>query len=92
MELVTCVAFAAFGGIIRLLLTGKGLVLLPRLEKKNEHRFLNIRFLAPIIIGILVGITAPELVGRGVTMAFIGGYLGSDVIGNFVESVIGRRK
>jgi len=87
--------FAALGGIagfIRLLLTNKGLIPLPRIVEQRGSRFVNLGFLAPVLIGLVAGALAPYALHQDSFIAFVSGYFGSDVIENLVERAKGLPK
>jgi len=80
--------FAAVGllfGFVRAIVTGKGLIALPRIETKNEHKFLNLGVIAPMIIGAAAGWLAPYSLGVDMVVAALAGYTGADFIENLIE-------
>jgi len=79
----------AFGAFVRCLVTGKGLIMLPKKELLNEHEFINLGFLAPIIIGILAGLIAPHSLGVDAVISVLAGYVGHDFIENVIERSLG---
>jgi len=81
-----------FGGVVRMLVTGKGLLLLPKVEVKEGHRFVNLGFLAPVVIGLAAGLVAPYALGVNTVMALLAGYVGADFIENLAEVRIRKFK
>jgi len=72
-------------GVVRAIITGKGLIALPRIETKNEHKFLNLGVVAPMIIGAAAGWLAPYSLGVDAAVAAMAGYTGVDFIENAIE-------
>jgi len=87
-EVVLFAVLGGVGGLIRAIITGKGLIMLPKVEEKNRHRFLNLGVLAPIIIGAFAGWLAPHSLGVDSVIAGLAGYVGADFIENLVETKI----
>jgi len=85
VEVLVSAAAGAFGGLVRAIVTGKGLIPLPRVEVKNQHRFLNLGFITPVIIGVGAGVIAPYTLGVDAAIAFLAGYAGTDFIENALE-------
>jgi hypothetical protein len=76
----------AAGGLIRTVITGKGIIPLPRVEEKvGGSRHLNLGFLAPMAIGALAGYLAPAALGVDSVVSAIAGYAGSDFLENLIE-------
>ena len=76
----------AGGGLIRTVVTGKGIIVLPRVhEKPGGSRHLNLGFLAPMAIGALAGYLAPTALGVDGIVAAMAGYAGTDFLENLVE-------
>jgi len=76
------------GGLVRAVITGKGLIALPRVEEKDGHRFVNLGVIAPMIIGAFAGWLAPHSLGVNSIMAGLAGYVGADFIENLAETRI----
>jgi len=76
------------GGLIRAIITGKGLIALPRIEKKDEARYLNLGVLAPMAIGAFARWLAPYALGVDAVVAALAGYDGADFIENAIERVL----
>ena len=74
------------GGLIRAIITGKGLIMLPKVEEKNEHHFVNLGVLAPMLIGAFAGWLAPYSLGVDAVVSGLAGYVGADFIENLVET------
>lgn len=86
MEYIIFCLVGAAGAFIRLLLGGKGLLLLPRVETMpNGSRHLNLGFISGLFIGAAAGWLAPSSLGMDSIVAFIAGYGGSDIIENLIE-------
>ena len=76
----------AIGGLIRAIITGKGIVLLPRIHViTGGSRHLNLGIVAPILIGAAAGFLTSNSLGVDGVVAFIAGYAGSDMLENLVE-------
>jgi len=86
-EVVIFATAGLFGGLVRAVIKGKGLIALPRIETKNEHRYLNLGVIAPMIIGAFAGLLAPYSLGVDAVVAALSGYTGVDFIENAVERV-----
>jgi len=87
--------FAALGGLagfIRLVLTNKGMIPLPKIVEQKGSRYVNLGFITPIVIGLVAGGLAPHALGANSFIAFVSGYFGSDVIENLVERAKGLPK
>ena len=91
MEYLIYAAIGGIAGFIRSIITGKGLIALPKLETKGTHKFLNLGFIAPIIIGCFAGWVAPYRLGVDSAVAGLAGYCGADIIENLVESALGKK-
>ncbi len=94
MEPVTIVLYAlagAFGGLVRMIVTGKSIVPLPRIEERAGSKFLNLGLIGPLIIGAFVGYILPHTIGVDGSVATLAGYGGSDLAENLVEREIQRR-
>lgn len=76
----------AAGGVIRTIVTGKGIVPLPFVKTVAEgSRHLNLGILAPMFIGALAGYLTSNSLGVDGAVAAIAGYAGSDFLENLVE-------
>jgi len=84
-EIIIFAIAGAFGGFVRTIITGKGIIMLPGKDVKKGHTFINLGFLAPVVIGIGAGIIAPYSLGVDAVISFLAGYSGSDIIENAVE-------
>ena len=91
MEYLFFALIGGFAGFVRSVITGKGLIALPKVETKGTHKFLNLGFIAPIIIGCFAGWLAPYHLGVDSAVAGLAGYCGSDIIENLIESVLGKK-
>jgi len=88
-EAVVFALAGAFGAFVRCLVTGKGLIMLPKKELLNENEFINLGFLAPTIIGVAAGIIAPHSLGVDAVISVLAGYVGHDFIENAIERALG---
>ena len=76
----------AAGGFIRAVITGKGVIPLPRVERApGGSPHLNLGFLAPMAIGALAGYLAPAALGVDSVVSAMAGYAGSDFLENLIE-------
>jgi len=75
----------AAGGLVRAVVTGKGVIALPRVEEVQGSKHLNLGFLAPLIIGAVAGYLAPSALGINGVVAALAGYTGTDFIENLIE-------
>lgn len=81
----------ALGGLVRAVITGKGLVVLPRVvEIDGSSPHLNLGVLAPILVGALAGLLAPASLGVNGIISAMAGYAGTDFIENMVERGLGK--
>jgi len=87
MELILYALAGGVAGFIRAIITGKGLILLPKIQVVRGSRHLNLGFLTPILIGAFAGFLAPQAVGVNSFIAALAGYSGTD----FIEDLIERR-
>jgi len=75
------------GGLIRAIITGEGILVLPRI---HEGR-VDLGFISALIIGAFAGWIAPYGLGVDSIVAGMAGYCGIDFIENAVERRIKRR-
>jgi len=87
MEILFFALAGAAGGFIRAIITGKGLIAVPKVQVVRGSRHLNLGIIAPILIGAFAGWLAPATLGVNSVVAAIAGYSGSD----FIENIIERR-
>lgn len=88
MTLLVSAIFGGLGGVIRLLVSGKGLIALPQIIKgKQGNLYLNLGGLLPIIIGSIAGALSRQTLGIDSVVSAIVGYAGTD----FLENIIERR-
>jgi len=85
MEIIIYIIIGAIAGLVRAVITGKGLIPLPRVVSKKGHKFINLGFAAPMVIGAVAGWLAPAALGVNTIVSFIAAYAGSDFIENIVE-------
>ena len=83
----------AIGGLFRAIIGGKGILLLPRIHTVvGGSRHLNLGVVAPILIGAAAGFIAPYSLKVDGIVAFMAGYMGSDVLENLVERTFHKPK
>jgi len=87
-ELLIYLLTGLFAGFIRAVITGKGKIVLPSIEVKHGHRFVNLGFLTPMLIGAACGWLAPYALGVNCVMSFLAAYSGADFIENCVERIL----
>jgi len=85
MEILIYCLVGACAGLLRLLISGKGIIPLPRIETKHGHKFINLGFVTPLIIGAIAGWLAPSALGVNSIVAFLSAYGGVDFIENLIE-------
>ncbi|KKM96135.1 hypothetical protein LCGC14_1181130 [marine sediment metagenome] len=85
MEYLLYAGLGALGGFVRVLITGKGMIALPRFQEVKGSRHLNLGFLVPLVIGAFAGWLAPATLGVNGVVAAIAGYSGSDMVENIIE-------
>lgn len=78
----------SLGALVRILMAGKGVILLPKYEQKGSRYILNLGFLAPALIGACCGWLVPHSIGADGFLSFLSGYSG----GHFIEHLIERRR
>lgn len=88
MEYLIYALLGAFGGFIRCLITGKGIIALPKIKEQQGSKYINLGIVAPLLIGAFAGWLAPAHLGVNGVVAAIAGYAGSDVIENIAERII----
>lgn len=85
-QIVVFMAAGLFGGFVRALVTGKGMIMLPKIEHVDGGSpHLNLGFLAPMIIGAGAGLLGPYAFGVNGVLSFLSGYAGTDLLENVVE-------
>jgi len=92
IEYIAFAAIGAFAGFVRSVVTGKGVIKLPKIDVKDGHKFINLGVLASIIIGLAAGSIAPYSTGVDAVVAFLAGYCGADFIENLIERSKGMPK
>lgn len=85
-QILAYAAFGAFGGIVRDLVSHKGVVVLPHYQK--DERNLKLGFVSTAIIGAAAGILAPWTLGVNAMISLLCGYAGSDFIENLAEKKV----
>jgi len=88
-EVLIYILVGALAGIVRALVTGKGLFPLPKIETINGTKYVNAGFLFAAIIGAFAGAIAPYVLGVNCVVAALAGYVGEDFIENTVERALG---
>lgn len=83
---IVCAIVGGLGGISRALITGKGVIALPkRYDIPGCSPHLNLGVIAPIILGAFAGILARQSLGVNGIISAIAGYAGADFIENVLE-------
>jgi len=88
MEILWYALAGAFGGFVRAIITGKGLILLPHIDVQDGQKYLNLGILAPLLIGAFAGWIAPTKLGIDSVVGALAGYAGADFLENIVERVM----
>jgi len=91
-EVLLYILIGALAGIVRALVTGKGLLALPKIEEVNGTLYINSGFLLAAVIGGFAGAIAPYVLGVNCVIAALAGYVGEDFIENAVERTLGYPK
>lgn len=87
MEYLIYALVGAAGGFVRVLISGKGIIALPKICEQNGAKYVNLGILAPIVIGAFAGWLASAQLGASIALAALAGYAGSDFIENLAERV-----
>jgi hypothetical protein len=87
VEVLIYALAGGFGGLVRSIITGEGVIALP---KVHEGR-VDLGVLASVIIGVFAGVIAPYSLGVDGVIAALAGYAGADFIENALERKLGRR-
>jgi len=88
-ETLLYIAIGAIAGVVRAVVTGKGLLMLPKIEEINGAQYINAGFLVSAIIGGFAGVIAPYILGVNCIVAALAGYVGEDLIENVIERALG---
>jgi len=88
MEILWYALAGAFGGFVRAIITGKGLILLPHIVVQDGQKYLNLGILAPLLIGAFAGWIAPAKLGIDSVVGALAGYTGADLIENLSERIL----
>jgi len=91
-EYLIYILVGALAGFVRALVTGKGLIALPKIERVDDRLYLNAGFITAMIIGAFTGAVAPYTLGVNTVVAALAGYVGEDFIENLIERVLGYPK
>mgnify|MGYP001576969767 CR=1 FL=1 len=85
-------ASGLLGGLARAMVTGKGIIALPALQKvEGGSVHLNLGVLAPMFLGAIAGLVAPWALGINGIVSVLSGYSGSDFLENLVERVVTKK-
>jgi len=91
-EVLLYILIGALAGIVRALVTGKGLLALPKVEEVNGTKYVNAGFILAAIIGGFAGAIAPYVLGVNCVIAALAGYVGEDFVENAIERALGYPK
>jgi len=91
-EVLLYMLIGALAGLVRALVTGKGLLALPKVEEINGTLYINSGFLLAAVIGGFAGAIAPYVLGVNCVVAALAGYVGEDFIENAIERTLGYPK
>jgi len=89
IEVLVFFAAGAFGGLVRTLVEGKGLLVLPHVVTRKGVKMLNLGFLSSAVIGAAAGLIAPYSLGVDAVIALLAGFVGSHLIEHSAERLIG---
>jgi len=90
LEIVAVLVFALaglFGGFVRAVVTGEGVLILPRVRKRR----VDLGFLSSVIVGTFAGVIAPYGLGVNAVVAALAGYVGTDFLENLAERITRHR-
>jgi len=87
VEVLIYALAGGFGGLVRSVITGEGVIVLP---KVHEGR-VDLGILTSVIIGMFAGMIAPYSLGVDGVIAALAGYAGADFIENALERKLGKR-
>ena len=87
MEYFLCALVGGAGGFIRVIISGKGIICLPKVCQQGPAKYVNLGILAPVIIGAFAGWLASAQLEASIALAALAGYAGSDFIENLAERV-----
>jgi len=89
LEWLVFIVAGVLAGIVRSVVEGKGVIVLPHLVVKRGVKCLNLGFLSSAVIGGLAGYAAPYGLGLDTLIAVLAGYVGSHVVEHLVERKLG---
>jgi len=84
LEILAYALGGALGGLVRELVSHKGVIVLPR--KDPETGAVSLGFISALIVGAVAGILAPWSIGVNFAFSILGGYVGEDFIENLIET------
>jgi len=76
-----------FGGFVRAIVTGEGLLVLPKVRRGR----VDLGFLSSVIVGTFAGLIAPYGLGVNAVVAALAGYAGTDALENLAERITRHR-
>jgi len=85
LEWLLFILAGALAGVVRTVIEGKGVLVLPHVVVRRGVKMLNLGFLSAAIIGGLAGYVAPYALGVDTLIAALAGFAGSHVIEHLVE-------
>jgi len=88
VEVILYVIAGAVAGIVRLIITKKGVIPLPKIVEQQGSKYLNLGFIAPLIIGGFAGWIAPKVLEVNTVIAAIAGWAGADFLENLIERLL----
>jgi len=104
VELIYLVILGALGGFARHIVSSKGRIVLPHLDKTDSEIFLDLGTLLNVILGALFGLLVPYGLGALIRTfiptypitndfitAFFAGLGSVDLTENFIEKIYGRK-
>jgi len=85
LEWLVYILAGALAGIVRTVIEGKGIIILPHVVERDRVKMFNLGFLSAAVIGGLAGFIAPYGYGADTLMAALAGFAGSHVIEHLAE-------
>lgn len=89
LAIVAYAILGLIGGLIREVISHKGIILLPKYDKKTGE--VNLGSLSAAFIGAFAGAVAPYAFGANLYFSALAGYVGQDFIENLIEKKMPKK-